>query len=272
MLANDSDTDGDPMTVESVTQPADGTVEITNSGADLYEPDPGYGNDAYTTDDFTYTLNGGSEATVAVTANCVDDPPTAVDDSYTVYEDRGPFTFKVRRNDTDPDAGPITVIAVSDSEHGGVAVGSGGNNVTYTPDPDYCNPHGTLPLDTFTYTLDGGSEATVSVRVRCVDDPPTADDPPVAVADSYVIRQGTGAKVFSVRRNDTDTDGGLLTVIAVTDGSHGTVAITGGGNNVTYTPDPGYCNPQGTLPLDTFTYTLNGGSETTVSIRVRCAA
>jgi hypothetical protein len=41
---------------------------------------------------------------------------------------------------------------------------------------------------------------------------------------------------------------------------------------VTYTPDAGYCNPQGTLPDDTFTYTLNGGSTATVSVRVRCGS
>jgi hypothetical protein len=37
-----------------------------------------------------------------------------------------------------------------------------------------------------------------------------------------------------------------------------------------YTPDPGYCNPNGSEPLDTFTYTLNGGSTATVSVQVRC--
>ncbi len=50
-------------------------------GSDLsYRPNPDYCNSAGTTDDFTYTLNGGSTATVAVSVNCVDDPPTAVND------------------------------------------------------------------------------------------------------------------------------------------------------------------------------------------------
>jgi len=43
----------------------------------------------------------------------------------------------------------------------------GGRRVSYTPDPDYCNPP-PQPDDTFTYTLNGGSTATVSVNVKCV--------------------------------------------------------------------------------------------------------
>jgi Ca2+-binding RTX toxin-like protein len=72
VLANDTDADGGPKTIESVTQPANGTVVITNGGDDLtYEPDPDYYNDdtdgGYDPEDtFKYRLNGGSEATVSM--------------------------------------------------------------------------------------------------------------------------------------------------------------------------------------------------------------
>ena len=83
MLANDTDVDGGPMAVDTVTQPANGTVVITGGGTGLtYEPDPNYCNDppGTTPDTFTYTLTpGGSEATVSVTVDCFDDAPTAVD-------------------------------------------------------------------------------------------------------------------------------------------------------------------------------------------------
>jgi large repetitive protein len=50
----------------------------------------------------------------------------------------------------------------------------------------------------------------------------------------------------------------------VTQPANGTVAITNAGADLTYTPNPNYCNdPPGTTP-DTFTYTLNGGSIATV--------
>ena len=77
VLSNDTDTDGGPISIASVTQPTNGAVVITNAGADLtYQPSAGYCNDSTPTDDFTYTLTpGGSTATVAVTVTCVDDPP-----------------------------------------------------------------------------------------------------------------------------------------------------------------------------------------------------
>ena len=45
VLANDTDTDGGPKTIASVTQPANGTVVITGGGAGLtYQPDADYCN------------------------------------------------------------------------------------------------------------------------------------------------------------------------------------------------------------------------------------
>jgi hypothetical protein len=79
-------------------------------------------------------------------------------------EDSGPVVLRVRRNDLNPDGGPMVVESVSDPAHGTVAIVDGGLRVTYQPDPDYCNRGTQLPVpaDTFTYTLNGGSTATVS--------------------------------------------------------------------------------------------------------------
>ncbi len=58
MLANDTDVDGGPKSIASVTQPANGTVVITGGGSGLtYPPNANYCNDgAPPTDNFTYTL------------------------------------------------------------------------------------------------------------------------------------------------------------------------------------------------------------------------
>ena len=46
VLANDTDVDGGPDPIASVTQPANGTVVITGGGAGLtYQPDANYCND-----------------------------------------------------------------------------------------------------------------------------------------------------------------------------------------------------------------------------------
>ena len=260
VLGNDTDVDGGPISIASVTQPANGTAVITNAGADLtYQPNLDYCNDGTPTDDFTYTLNGGSTATVAVTVSCVDDAPVAVADSATVNEDAPATTLDVLGNDTDVDGGPISIASVTQPANGTVV--NNGNNLTYTPDADFCND-GT-PTDDFTYTLDpGGSTATVSVTVSCVD------DAPVAVADSATVDEDDPATTIDVLGNDTDVDGGPISIDSVTQPANGTVVITNAGADLTYQPNLDYCN-DGT-PTDDFTYTLNGGSTATVAVTVSC--
>ena len=270
VLANDTDPDGGPISVTSVTQPANGTVVITGGGTGLtYQPNSNYCNNppGTTLDTFTYTLTpGGDSATVTVTVTCVDDNPTAVNDSATVNEDSGANTINVQANDTDPDGGTNTITSVTQPANGTVAITNAGADLTYAPNANYCNnPPGTT-LDTFTYTLDpGASVATVTVTVTCVD------DAPVAVADAATVVEDSGANAVDVLANDTDLDGGAISITSVTQPANGAVVITGGGTGLTYAPNLNYCNnPPGTT-LDTFTYTLTpGGSSTTVTMTVTC--
>ena len=259
--ANDTDPDGGPKTISSATQPAHGTVTVAADGSNLsYRPNPDYCNSAAPTDDFTYTLNGGSTATVAVSVNCVDDPPHAVNDQKTVAEDSGTTTIDVRANDTDPDGGPKTISSATQPAHGTVTVAADGSNLSYRPNPDYCNS--AAPTDDFTYTLNGGSTATVAVSVNCVDDPPTA------VNDQKTVDEDSGTTTIDVRANDTDPDGGPKTISSATQPAHGTVTVAPDGSNLSYAPNPDYCNTA--APTDDFTYTLNGGSTATVAVTVNC--
>jgi hypothetical protein len=74
VLANDVNADGGPLSIASVTQPADGTVVVTGGGL-TYRPAPDHCHPGVGTDRFTYTVNGGSTATVAVHVTCVNDAP-----------------------------------------------------------------------------------------------------------------------------------------------------------------------------------------------------
>ena len=98
-----------------------------------------------------------------------------MNDSATVAEDSGASAVAVLANDTDVDAGPKSIASVTQPANGTVVITGGGTGLTYAPNANYCNsPPGTTP-DTFTYTLTpGGSTATVSMTVTCVDDPPVA--------------------------------------------------------------------------------------------------
>lgn len=167
VLLNDSDSDGGPKIVESVTQPQHGEVSIAADGAGLtYEPLADYCNDGEAADGFTYTLNGGSTATVSVAVECVDDPPVSVNDARTVVENAGATALDVLSNDSDIDGGPRSIESVTQPSNGSVAITGGGSGLTYQPDADYCNDG--EAADGFSYTLNGGSTATVSVAVECV--------------------------------------------------------------------------------------------------------
>ena len=76
---------------------------------------------------------------MAVTVTCVDDAPTAVNDTTTVAEDSGPTAIDVLANDTDPDGGPKTITSVTQPAHGTVTITGDNRRLTYTPNPNYCN-------------------------------------------------------------------------------------------------------------------------------------
>ncbi|NYD28982.1 Ig-like domain-containing protein [Nocardioides kongjuensis] len=268
VLANDTDVDGGPKGIVSVTQPGHGTVAITGGGTGLtYRPVA----DRCTTgpggvpDTFTYTINGGTTASVAMTVTCVDDLPVAVDDEVTVLEDSGPTQVLVLANDSDADGDSFLVGSVAQPTNGTVALVGGGTALTYTPSANYCNsaPGGTT--DTFTYTLaPGGASATVAVTVTCVADAATA------VADTATVGEDSGATPVPVLANDLNPDAVSLSITAVTQPLNGTVAITGGGTGLTYAPSANYCNnPPGGAP-DTFTYTITGGTTASVAMTVTC--
>jgi hypothetical protein len=128
----------------------------------------------------TDEVSSTGTATRTITVAAVDDPPTAAGDSATVLEDASATSIPVLTNDTDVDDGEKTISSATDPANGTV-VPTGGSpgaytGLTYQPDPNYCNdPPGTT-LDTFDYTLNGGSSATVSMTVQCVNDAPVADD------------------------------------------------------------------------------------------------
>ncbi len=261
VLANDQNADGGPLAIASATQPDHGTVEIANDNQSLtYKPDPDYCNDGEPSDDFTYKLNGGSQATVAVSVACVDDPPSAVNDQASLAEDSDASPIDVLANDQNADGGPLAIASATQPDHGTVEIANDNQSLTYKPDPDYCNDG--EPSDDFTYKLNGGSQATVAVSVACVDDPPSA------VNDQASLAEDSDASPIDVLANDQNADGGPLAIASATQPDHGTVEIANDNQSLTYKPDPDYCNDG--EPSDDFTYKLNGGSQATVAVSVAC--
>ena len=242
VIANDTDIDGGPKNVVSVTQAANGTVTINLDGTVKYAPKLDFSG----IDSFTYTLNGGSTATVTVTVTAVDDAPVANDDTATTPEDT-PIDIDVLVNDTDVDGGLMEVVSVTQGANGTVTINLDGT-VNYAPNANFNG------VDGFSYTLNGGSIATVTVTVTAVD------DAPVAVADSATTPEDTPIDI-DVLANDTDIDAGPMSVASVTQATNGTVTINLDGT-VNYSPELNFSGS------DSFTYTLNGGSTATVTVTV----
>ncbi len=184
----------------------------------------------------------------------VNDPPVAVvDGPYATNED---VTLNVAApgllaNDTDPEGQSLTAVLGTGALHGTATVNADGS-FTYVPAANYAGS------DSFTYrAFDGtaySNTVVVAVNVAAVN------DPPVAVADSATTAQDTPVTV-AVLANDTDIDGGALSVTAVTQPAHGTAAISGG-VNVVYTPASGYSGS------DSFTYTVSDGNGGTATAAV----
>ena len=239
VLANDTDADGDTLSVASTSDPANGTA--ANNGTDVtYTPDP----DFVGVDSFTYLVNDGTvdgnTATVTITVGGVNDPPVAVNDGAATSEDVG-IIIDVLANDTDADGDTLSVASTSDPANGSVV--NNGGDVTYTPNADFTG------IDSFTYVVnDGtvdGNTATVTVTVSAVNDAPVAVDDAVATSEDVAV-------VVDVLANDTDADGDILSVVSVSDPANGSVVNNGG--DVTYTPDADFAG------VDSFTYVVNDGT------------
>jgi outer membrane protein OmpA-like peptidoglycan-associated protein len=161
VLANDSDPDGDPLTIIAVGMASGGQV-INNGGSVTYLPDP----DFVGVDSFTYTVSDGqggeSSASVTVTVTAAADanqPPVANDDR-AVTNRNTPVLIDVLANDTDPDGDSLTIDSVTSPQNGSAIIQNG--RILYTPNTGF---RGT---DRFSYTVSDGRGGTDSANVTVI--------------------------------------------------------------------------------------------------------
>jgi VCBS repeat-containing protein len=260
VLSNDIDLDGDPLNAVLVNDVSNGSLTLNSDGSFDYTPNPDFNG----SDSFTYTANDGTAdsntATVTITVNPVNDPPNAVDDSYTSNEDT-PLTVTapgVLTNDSDVDGDPLTAVLDVGPSNGILTLNAGGS-FSYTPNAGFNGS------DSFTYHANDGTAdsntATVTITVNAINDPPTASD------DSYSISEDTPLNVAApgVLSNDSDPESDPLTAVLVSDVANGSLTLNADGS-FDYTPNPNFNG------VDSFTYTANDGTAdsntTTVTITV----
>ena len=238
VLDNDTDVDGDELTVVSTTEPSNGSVVINEDGTVTYTPNENFNGE----DTFEYTIEDEDglqdTATVTITVNPVNDAPVANDDTASTDEDNA-VTVDVLDNDTDVDDDELTVVSTTQPSNGNIVINEDGT-ITYTPNENFNGE------DTFEYTIedeDGLQDmATVTITVNPVNDAPVANDDTASTDEDNVV-------TVDVLDNDTDVDGDELTVVSTTEPSNGSVVINEDGT-VTYTPNENF---NGT---DSFEYTI----------------
>ncbi len=263
VLANDSDGDGDPLTLAIVTGPTNGTASVSDGGTPsdpsddvlLFSPN----DDFFGTDAIVYSVDDGNgetdTATVAITVDPVNDEPSftlVADPDQAVQEDAGEQTVSEFVTGFTPgpanESGqsPTYVLTSNAGLFQALSVNAAGD-LTYTP---LANAAGVATV-TVSVRDDGGTanggdntspSQTFQVTVTPVNDAPTfallgdqsaADDAgPQSVPDfASSIDAGGGA----------DEDGQAVSFAVATDANalfSSPPAIDTDGT-LTYTPEPG---------------------------------
>ncbi|MFH4742933.1 tandem-95 repeat protein [Vibrio diabolicus] len=250
VLPNDTDIDGDTLSIESASVPSDqGQVEIID-GKLVFTPTENFNGDA----EITYTVTDGSladQATVKVTVNAVNDTPVVESSiaNQTLAEDFTPYTIDLNTAFSDVD-GDLT-FSVSGNSNVNVSIENG--IATISPTADW---NGSEEL-MFTATDPSGESASQTVNFTVS---PVAD----IVADKATVVEDTPT-IIKVLGNDTFEGNDKVVSLDTNNGpANGTVSVNPDGS-VTYTPNDNYHG------ADSFTYIVTSGGvseSTTVNVDV----
>lgn len=171
VLANDSDPDGDALSVtaNSTTSLHGGTITRNGDGTLTYVPATGFSG----ADSFDYTISDGLAEDAASVSVTVNTPPLARDDTATATASTA-IEILVLSNDGDADADALQVGTVDAASAAGGTVVNNGDSVSYTPAAGFTGS------DSFAYQVSDGLEtatATVTVTVQPTGSGVSVDTP-----------------------------------------------------------------------------------------------
>ena len=252
VLANDTEPNGDPLTVVSAEDPSNGTVRIQDDGSlTYYAPRAGFKGD----DSFDYTISDpqGGTATATVRITVRNAPPSARDDA--ASSDGSRTLIPVLANDTDPNSDRLSIASFDTRSANKGVVTQEGDQLAYTPADGF---HGSDTLGYVVTDGDGGtSRGLVSIEVT--------NSAPVAVTDTLSFdAKPDYSKTIDVLANDTDLNRDALRITEVTGAGGGTVSIVNNKLRYLYRSD--------FAGADTFSYVIvddhGGRARGTVNVTV----
>ncbi|MFB6073724.1 MAG: beta strand repeat-containing protein [Haloarculaceae archaeon] len=293
VLENDTDSNGDPLSVSVVSQPSNGTLALRANGSFEYTPDSGFTGE----DSFTYEASdghGGSDtATVTIT---VTELPRPANFTIAITETNAPVT----EGDTLSVTASVTNVGEASGSQSITLEAFDGTGVD-TQSVTLKADHETAV--TLEWETSDGDASDSEVLVRTQNDTATrsvtveqADDnggnsgsggggggdgggggggggggfvnsPPNAADDAYALSSGRTLHVTASNgtlANDNDPNGTGLTASLISGPANGAVRLARNGS-FTYTPNPGFTG------TDSFTYEAtdsdNASDRATVTIR-----
>lgn len=248
VLSNDSDPNGDVLSLTQVNGSSHGTTQIVTVGGTSqirYTPAAGYVG----LDSFTYTISdaSGETATTSVSVSVTNNNPVGVAESYTAVAGvtRTVSAGGVLLNDTDADTDSLTATLVSGVSHGTLSLNANGS-FTYLATTGYSG------TDSFVYRANDGAgysaNTTVTITVYASH--------VIAAGDAYSVGHDKSLTVAvpGLLANDWSYQNLPLTAVLVTSPTHGVLTLNGNGSFV-YMPDSGY------VGADSFTYRATNGTQ-----------
>jgi hypothetical protein len=287
LLENDTDPDGDPLSIASVIGGQHGSVIQVDATSVAYLPEPDWSTPAgdWASDAIYYTATDGT--TESNTAHMtfwlapINDPPTFTPGGdVEVSSGSGPYSAawaSAIEPGPDNEADQTVSFEVVSIDAGGVSlftidpVIASDGTLTFTPatgaagiaqvtvqatDDGGLESYG-LPAGTMDPPDDTSDAVTFTIVVTAVE-----DHDPLPVADSATVVEDGGELSIDVLANDDDPDGDPLTVTAVEPATKGSASVAPDGSAVSYIPDPD------AFGTDTFDYLVEDGTGRTASATV----
>jgi RHS repeat-associated protein len=232
LLSNDSDIDGDILTLDSYTQPTHGQLENDNNGNLTYTPEANYNG----SDSFSYTINdsisGSNSATVNIAINSINDTATISGTTTTsVTEDANTQFLTTTGNLTvnDPDLGEnqFTPAVASEPNNLGTLVVTPTGIFTYSVDNRLVEYLGAGQTKTETFTvksLDGTASQDITIIINGTNDTPITD-----LDKTLTLPEDAAPTPLNIAA-PTDIDGDSLTILINTlpDSTKGEIRLSNG--------------------------------------------
>ena len=224
---------------------------------------------------------------VAESAGTANTPPIATDDAYTVTEGDALSATTLLANDSDPDGGILSITSVNGQAAGTTITLASGALVTVQADGSFDYDQngafdslntGEQATDGFSYTLSDGQGGTDTADVTITIDGVTQNAAPIATDDAYTVTEGDALSATTLLANDSDPDGGILSITSVNGQAAGTTITLASGALVTVQADGSFDYDQngafdslntGEQAFDGFSYTVSDGQGGTDTAEVR---